>query len=126
MGKSPVNANDVQESSYLGNLSNCFGLANVCFYSFTYLVQTSWTKKNSGMKFLNCLHHTGEGHCLFFKWVDPVMPDHAREVILQLQNQLDQSTPSNANVSFTIDKVAAPESVVATELKIVEDKLACL
>ncbi|XP_030476108.1 uncharacterized protein LOC115693263 [Syzygium oleosum] len=55
-----------------------------CYCGLQSPLLTAKTRKNAGRRFYGCAKFDSPGCCDFFMWVDPKIPDRARDMIVDL------------------------------------------
>ncbi|KAF8044260.1 hypothetical protein BT93_A2295 [Corymbia citriodora subsp. variegata] len=79
-----------------------------CYCGLQSPILIAKTRKNTGRRFHGCAKFDGLGCCNFFMWIDPKIPDHARDMIVDLleRNQAlcesSQSRREEVNVSLLL------------------------
>ncbi|XP_030445959.1 uncharacterized protein LOC115668690 [Syzygium oleosum] len=86
-------------------------LEPTCYCGLQSPILTAKTRKNAGRRFHGCAKFDGPGCCDFFMWVDPKIPDRARDMIVDLleRNQAlcesSQSRRDEVDVSSLLTKM---------------------
>ncbi|KAF8024319.1 hypothetical protein BT93_F1493 [Corymbia citriodora subsp. variegata] len=82
-----------------------------CYCGLQSPILIAKTRKNAGRRFHGCAKFDGPGCCNFFMWIDSKIPDHARDMIVDLleRNQAlgesSQSRRDKVNVSLLLTEM---------------------
>ncbi|KAL7104001.1 hypothetical protein ACP275_08G216500 [Erythranthe tilingii] len=64
--------------------------AHTCKCGIELPINTSWTDKNPGRRFLACANYMKVSHCNYFEWVDPEMCVRSKQIIPGLLKKLNK------------------------------------
>ncbi|CAI0454309.1 unnamed protein product, partial [Linum tenue] len=63
------------------------------------VLRTSWAEANPGRRFYGCRKYGGSNACNYFRWADPALDEHVKQVIRGLNRRIHELERKNSHSS---------------------------